>query len=175
MFERLTIPSFALMAGILFSSVPSFAEANSSSYKVLANKDSGMNSSAVEKYLEKGDEFIARGEIKKAINEFKKARKLTNLLAGYYRDLNGSFRGLDARIPRELSSKNRKLVSTLAKSNLRLAALHRRQNEPELAVPLLVEVIKLMSPIKPEGQKAYQSLLELGFVETPYAAARKNK
>ena len=36
---------------------------------------------------------------------------------------------------------------------------------------VLVEVVKLMTPAKPQGQKAYQSLLELGFVETEFRGA----
>ena len=39
---------------------------------------------------------------------------------------------------------------------------------PEVAVPLLVEIIRLMSPTSAKGKKAYQDLLQLGFVETPY-------
>jgi hypothetical protein len=31
-------------------------------------------------------------------------------------------------------------------------------------------VVQRMSPTSPQGQKAYQSLLELGFVGTPYNA-----
>ena len=62
-------------------------------------------------------------------------------------------------------------MKLLANTNLRLAALFRRMDQPEIAVPVLVEVVRLMTPVKPEGQKAYQRLLELGFVETPYSAA----
>jgi hypothetical protein len=40
-----------------------------------------------------------------------------------------------------------------------------------VAVPLLVEVSQIMTPASPQGQKAYQTLVELGFVTTPYAAA----
>ncbi len=40
-----------------------------------------------------------------------------------------------------------------------------------MAVPVLVEVVKLMTPAKLQGQKAYQSLLELGFVETEFRGA----
>ena len=40
-----------------------------------------------------------------------------------------------------------------------------------VAVPLLVEVIQIMTPASPQGQKAYQTLVELGFVTTPYAGA----
>jgi hypothetical protein len=52
-----------------------------------------------------------------------------------------------------------------------LAALLRRMNQPQVAVPLLVRVVQRMSPTSPQGQKAYQSLVELGFVATPYTAA----
>ena len=93
----------------------------------------------------------------------------------FYRDLSGAFRGLDARIPREMDSKGREALSLLAQANLRLAALFRRQNQPEVAVPVLVEVVRLMTPASSEGQKAYQSLVELGFVETPFAGAKSAK
>ena len=73
----------------------------------------------------------------------------------------------------QMSKKNLETISLLAKSNLRLAAIHRKRNEPELAVPLLVDVLKFMTPSRPEGSQAYNALLELGFVETPYAGARK--
>jgi hypothetical protein len=59
-------------------------------------------------------------------------------------------------------------LETLAKANLRLAAVFRRQNQPEVAVPLLVEVVKIMTPSREEGRKAYQSLVELGFATIPY-------
>ena len=71
-----------------------------------------------------------------------------------------------------MDAKGRKAMGLLAQANLRLAALFRQQNQPEVAVPVLVEVVRVMSPSRPEGQKAYQSLLELGFVETPYAGAK---
>ena len=61
----------------------------------------------------------------------------------------------------------------LSKANLRLATLFRKTNKPELAVPLLVEVVRISSPANEEGQKAYQALVELGFVDTPYRGAKK--
>ena len=91
-------------------------------------------------------------------------------LLGFYRDLSGSFRGLDARIPREMDQKGREALETMAQANLRLAAVFRRQNQPEVAVPLLVEVVKVMTPANPEGRKAYQNLVEIGFAATPYSA-----
>jgi hypothetical protein len=37
-------------------------------------------------------------------------------------------------------------------------------------VPLLVEVVKVMTPASSDGRKAYQQLVELGFATTPYTA-----
>ena len=40
-----------------------------------------------------------------------------------FSDLSGAFRGLDARIPREMDTKGREALALLAQTNLRLAAL----------------------------------------------------
>ena len=55
-----------------------------------------------------------------------------------------------------------------AESNARLAAFYKSKQQPEVAVPLLVEIIRLMAPTSSEGKEAYKNLVELGFVETPY-------
>ena len=67
-----------------------------------------------------------------------------------------------------MSEKGKKSLQIWAESNARLAALYKRKKQPEVAVPLLVEIIRLMSPTTSEGKKAYKDLLQLGFVETPY-------
>jgi thiazole synthase ThiGH ThiG subunit len=69
-----------------------------------------------------------------------------------------------------MDDKGRETLNLLAEANLRLAALFRRQNQPEVAIPLLVEVVKTMTPTNETGRKAYQQLVELGFVVTPYTA-----
>ena len=168
---RISSSVCALCFGLSLFSSTAFAtpSAPTSSYKVLANQESGLNLETIQGYLNKGDEFHRNGSVEKAIEQYKKARKLANLLAPYFRDLNGAFRGLNASIPKEMNSKGRSALNLLSQANLRLAAIHRSRDEPNLAVPLLVDVVKLMTPTKPEGQKAYQALLELGFVETPYS------
>ncbi len=170
---RIPITTLALLAGFAFLPASSLAESPaSSSYKVLASEDGGFNFSAVEQLLEKGDNSIAKGNLAKARKHYDQAREVSKQLLSFYQDLGGAFRGLDARIPREMDAKSREILSLYAKSNLRLAALFRRQNQPEVAVPVLIEVVRLMTPAKAEGQKAYQSLYELGFVETPYNRTR---
>ena len=119
-------------------------------------------------YLNKGDNLIAKGDFEKAKENYDKARNLAKQLSGFYRDLNSSFRGLDARIPLEMDKKGRESLKLWAESNSRLASLYKRKEQPEVAVPLLVEIIRLMSPNSPQGKEAYDDLIQLGFVNTSY-------
>ncbi|MFN9631167.1 MAG: hypothetical protein ACK59A_13195 [Cyanobacteriota bacterium] len=128
----------------------------------------------VQALLAKGDGAAAAGNLVEARRNYDQAREASKQLLGFYRDLSGAFRGLDARIPREMDDKGRQVLEALVQSNLRLAALFRRQNQPEVAVPLLVEVVKTMTPTSDTGRKAYQQLVEIGFVTTPYTAVSAN-
>ena len=67
-----------------------------------------------------------------------------------------------------MEKKGKESIQIWAESNSRLAALYIRKQQPEVAVPLLVEIIRLMSPNSEEGKKAYESLIQLGFVDTLY-------
>ncbi|MEB3307215.1 MAG: hypothetical protein VKK98_03585 [Cyanobacteriota bacterium] len=132
----------------------------------------GVSLTQVNALISRGDAAAAAGNLTEARKFYDQARDLTRGLLGWYRDLSGSFRGLDARIPREMDQKGRETLETLSAINLRLAAVFRRMNQPEVAVPLLVEVVKVMTPTSEQGRKAYQSLVEIGFVSTPYTAGQ---
>ena len=159
---------------LIFLGIPpymnlSYAESkNPNEYKVLSSTNKKLSISDVQEYLTKGDNHVKVGDFEKAKDTYDKARNLAKQLAGFYRDLNGSFKGLDARVPLEMEKKGRKSIKIWAQSNARLAALYKRKNQPEVAVPLLVETIRLMSPNSREGKEAYENLLQLGFVETNY-------
>jgi hypothetical protein len=155
-------------AALLLAAVP--VRAQEEPERVLAQPGSGFNNDAVRAFLSRGDAAAAAGNLAEARANYDSARDASRKLLSFYRDLGGAFRGLDARIPREMDQRGRASLELLAEANLRLAALFRRQNQPEVAVPVLVEVVKLMTPSREEGRKAYQSLIELGFVETPYTA-----
>ena len=147
----------------------SYAESkNPNEYKVLSSTNKKLSISDVQDYLNNGDKLVKDGDFEKAKQTYDKARNLARQLAGFYRDLNGSFKGLDARIPIEMDKKGRKSIKAWAQSNARLASLYIRKKQPEVAVPLLVEIIRLMTPNSTEGKEAYQNLLQLGFVETTY-------
>ena len=136
--------------------------------KVLQSNEASFNPDAVERLLNQGDEAVAAGDLEAARRYYDDARDAARALSGFYRDLSGAFRGLDARVPREMDTKGRRSITLQAEANLRLAALYRRLEQPEVVVPLLVDVIKLMTVTSPLGAQAYQQLVELGFAETTY-------
>jgi len=145
------------------------AEINSpKEYKVLSTFNKKLSIANVEYYLNKGDKSIKNGDFEKAKDSYLSARKLATQLASFYSDLNTAFIGLDARIPNEMQKKGRESLQSLAKSNSRLSALYIRNQKPDVAVPLLIENIRIMSPNSQEGKEAYKRLIELGFVETTY-------
>tara|TARA_B100000900_G_C20070335_1_gene509777 strand:- start:46 stop:558 length:513 start_codon:yes stop_codon:yes gene_type:complete len=137
-------------------------------YKVLSTKNQKLSIANVDYYLKRGDEFIKNGDFDEAKDSFLDARKLATQLATFYSDLNKSFMGVDARVPIEMQKKGKAILQTLAESNSRLAALYIRNNKADVAVPLLIENIRIMSPESEEGKEAYQILIKLGFVETTY-------
>ena len=141
---------------------------NPKDYKVLSNTNKKLSIANVEYYLKEGDNSIKNGDFDKAKDSYLDARKLATQLASFYSDLNKAFIGVDARIPNEMQKKGKAILQILAESNKRLASLYIKNEKPDVAVPLLVETIRIMSPNSPEGKDAYKTLIQLGFVETSY-------
>ena len=103
-----------------------------------------------------------------ATDKLKEARIVFNQLSNFYQQLNSSFAGIDNRLA---DSQRKKALSTAQmrdEATYQLALVHRAQNKPELAVPLLVQIIKSQNPTRDLGKKAYQQLFELGFVDSPF-------
>jgi hypothetical protein len=136
-------------------------------YKVLSpNKK--LSIANVEYYLKRGDELIKDGDFDEAKNFYLDARKLAKQLASFYSDLNSAFKGVDARIPNEMRRKGKEALRVLAESNGRLVAFYIKNEKPDVAVPLLIETIRIMSPNSSKGKEAYKILIQLGFVETNF-------
>ena len=141
---------------------------NPEDFKVLSNKSKKLSISNVEYYIQQGDKYIKNGDFENAKDSYLDARKLAKQLASFYSDLNNAFIGSDARIPNEMQRKGKETLKILAESNKRLAAYYIKNKKSEVAVPLLVENIRIMSPNSPEGKEAYEILIQLGFVETKF-------
>ena len=141
---------------------------NPEDFRVLSDESKKLSILNVEYLIKEGDKYIKNGDFEKAKDFYLDARKLAKQLASFYSDLNSSFKGIDARIPKEMQRKGKQTLQILAESNERLASVYIKTQKPEVAVPLLVETIRIMSPNSPEGKEAYERLIQLGFVETKY-------
>ena len=158
---------------IFFGNVPYKNEVhaeikNPKDFRVLSNESKKLSISNVDYYIKQGDKFINNGDFDKAKDSYLNARKLAKQLASFYSDLNKAFIGIDARIPTEMQKKGKAALQILAESNERLASLYIKNEKSDVAVPLLVETIRIMSPNSPEGKKAYERLIQLGFIDTQF-------
>lgn len=104
-----------------------------------------------------------------AAKKLQEARLVFNQLSNFYQDLNSSFSGIDTRVADAQRKKALETAQMRDEATYQLALVHRSQNKPELAVPLLVQIIKSQNPTRDLGKKAYQQLLELGFVDAPFS------
>ncbi len=102
-----------------------------------------------------------------AAKKLQEARQVFNQLSNFYQELNSSFSGIDNRVADDQRRKALETAQMRDEATYQLALVHRAQNKPELAVPLLVQIIKSQNPTRDLGKKAYQQLLELGFVDPP--------
>jgi hypothetical protein len=93
------------------------------------------------------------------------------LLDARYQGLSSTFLGIDNQASESARRKALESAQLRDQSTYQLALVYRANNQPELAIPLLVEIIRSQSPTRPLGQQSYQQLLELGFVDVAYPRA----
>jgi hypothetical protein len=103
-----------------------------------------------------------------ATQKLQESRQIYNQLSNFYQQLANSFSGIDAKVSDTNRTKALETAQLRDEATYRLALVHRAQNKPELALPLLVQIIRSQQPTRDLGKKAYQQLLELGFVDVPY-------
>jgi hypothetical protein len=109
-----------------------------------------------------------------AANKFQEARQVFNQISNFYQELASSFSGIDNRLADTQRNKALETAQMRDDATYQLALVHRAQNNSELAVPLLVQIIRSQNPTRDLGKKAYQQLFELGFVDAPFPRAGAN-
>lgn len=109
-----------------------------------------------------------------AATKLQDARQVGNQLSNFYQALAASFLGADSQAADSLRRKALDTAQVRDQATYQLALVYRAQSKPELAIPLLVEIIRSQSPSRELGQKSYQQLLELGFVDVPYPRAQSS-
>lgn len=125
-----------------------------------------------QRLLSEASQAVSSQNYTLAIKKLQDARQVYNQLSNFYQDLAGSFSGIDNRIADSQRRKALESAQMRDEATYQLALVHRAQNQPELAVPLLVQIIRSQQPTRDLGKKAYQQLFELGFVDSPFPRPR---
>lgn len=111
---------------------------------------------------------ITQQNYDQAVTKLQDARQVFNQLSNFYQELTTSFSGIDNRISDSHRRKALQSAQLRDESTYQLAVVYRAKNQPELAVPLLIQLIRSQAPTRDLGQQAYQQLFELGFVDAQF-------
>ncbi|MEA5513276.1 hypothetical protein [Nodularia sp. UHCC 0506] len=152
----------------LYSQVQIIDPNDPNTLRPTAQNNSVLSMAGGQRLMEEADQAVSAQNYSLAAQKLQDARQVYNQLSNFYQELNASFTGIDTRVS---DSQRQKALETAQKrdeATYQLALLHRAQNQPELAVPLLVQIIKSQNPTRDLGRKAYQQLFELGFVDAPF-------
>jgi thioredoxin-like negative regulator of GroEL len=138
--------------------------------KPLNQSDSLLSYRGGQRLMEEANAAINSGDYTVAADKLNQARRIFNQLSNYHLQLANSFSGID---PKVFDAQRQSALTTgqsRDEATYQLALVHRAQNQPELAVPLLIQVIQSQNPTSELGRKCYQQLYEMGFVSTPFVS-----
>ncbi|MBD2000718.1 hypothetical protein H6F88_12425 [Oculatella sp. FACHB-28] len=160
-------PIDAIEEGVTPESDPSSPD-DLEELRPLSQDGSLLSIAGGQRLMTEANDAIASQDYALATRKLQEARQVFNQLSNFYQELAASFSGIDNRIADSQRTQALETAQMRDQATYQLALVHRAQNQPELAVPLLVQIIRSQQPTRELGQRAYRQLFELGFVDSPY-------
>jgi hypothetical protein len=136
-----------------------------------AQNNSVLSVAGGQRLMSEASNAISSQNYDTAVKKLQEARQVFNQMSNFYQQLAGNFQGIDNRVADSQRKKALDTAQMRDDATYQLALVHRAQNKPELAVPLLVQIVNSQNPTRDLGKKAYQQLFELGFVDAPFPRA----
>lgn len=165
--------SAALVAGV--SGVALAQEAGGSDpQRPLNQAATSLSIASGQQLMAEANAAIADQNYTLAEEKLKQARESFNQISTYYQELAQMFVGIDTQINRSNREKALETAQLRDQASYQLALVYRSQNQPSEAVPLLMEILRSQQPTRDLGQRAYQQLFDLGFVDQPYSGRAAN-
>ncbi|NJR50860.1 MAG: hypothetical protein HC780_16120 [Leptolyngbyaceae cyanobacterium CSU_1_3] len=155
-------------------SAPAGSQAQPDDLRPLAQTDSILSLQGGQRLMDDATKAVNGQNYPLATKKLQEARQVYNQLSNFYQELANSFSGIDNRVADSQRKKALETAQMRDQATYQLALVHRAQNQPELAVPLLVQIIRSQQPTRDLGKKAYQQLLEIGFVDAPFPRSAEN-
>ena len=137
-------------------------------FRPLTQDNSLLSLQGGEKLMNEASSAINQENYDLAVAKLRQARKVFNQLSNFHLQLANSFSGIDTQVYDAQRNSALKTGQMRDSATYQLALVHRAQDQPELAVPLLVQIIRSQNPTTDLGKKSYQQLYELGFVSVPF-------
>ncbi|MBE9109500.1 hypothetical protein IQ273_08740 [Nodosilinea sp. LEGE 07298] len=159
--------SVALVGGVSGAALAQTGEADP--VRPLNQASSSLSIASGQQLMTEASAAIANQNYDLAEEKLKQARESFNQISTYYQELAQMFVGVDTQINRSNREKALETAQLRDQASYQLALVYRSQNQPNEAVPLLMEILRSQQPTRDLGQRAYQQLYELGFVSEPYA------
>ncbi len=153
---------------------PSAPPAQPDDLRPLTQNNSILSLQGGQRLMEDANKAVNGQNYPLALKKLQEARQVYNQLSNFYQELASSFSGIDNRVADSQRKKALETAQMRDQATYQLALVHRAQNQPELAVPLLVQIIRSQQPTRDLGKKAYQQLLEIGFVDSPFPRSAEN-
>ncbi len=159
--------SVALVGGMSGAALAQTTE--SDPVRPLNQATSALSIAGGQQLMTEASAAIANQNYPLAQAKLTQARESFNQLSTYYQELAQMFVGVDTQINRSNRDKALETAQLRDQAAYQLALVHRAQDQPNEAVPFLMEILRSQQPTRELGQRAYQQLFELGFVDEPYA------
>jgi hypothetical protein len=166
-----------LPLGLLLGAPQAFAQqqrlaqnsvASPDELKPLTQSTSILSTQGGQRLMQEAQTAINAQNYKLAQSKLQEARQAFNQISNFYQDLGKNFSGIDNRVADRQRIRAVETAEMRDQATYQLALVHRAQNQPELAVPLLVQIIGSQGPTRELGRQSYQQLYELGFVDMPF-------
>jgi len=176
--RRFSWPAIAAAGMILAPLIPAAVQAQSQipenveTLSPTAPAAAPLSLDSTQRLMSEAESAIASQNYPVAATKLQNARRASNQLSDYYQQLSSSFLGIDTQVYNSLRSKALEAAQMRDNASYQLALVYRAQNKPEQAVPLLIEIIRSQQPTRELGGKAYQQLMEIGFIDTPFTPPR---
>ncbi|HEY9811475.1 MAG TPA: hypothetical protein V6D13_19275 [Halomicronema sp.] len=161
----------ALMVVLVRAQLPASAQASNEPEVVCRMKLDGTVKGPEDgkRLIEEAKQAVGTQNYELAASKLSEARQVFNQLSSSYQQLAASYSSgnVDNRTADSCRKTALEMAQMRDEASYQLALVYRAQNKPESAIPLLVQITRSQQPTQELGQKAYQLLRELGYVNSP--------
>ncbi|MGQ9836860.1 MAG: hypothetical protein ACUVRV_02550 [Cyanobacteriota bacterium] len=137
-------------------------------FRALEQPSSTLSVLRAEQLAAEADAALQAQDYDRAAELLQQVFDAYNQRSNYHQDLSRAFAGIQNRISEEQRELARVAAQKRDQAAYDLAIVYRASGRPEEAVGRLIQVINSQGPTRELGSQAYQQLLEIGFVSTPF-------